>query len=762
MITEEVLQSFYRNELTALPVVFNLSTRVVDKHPEHDPAKVTHGLTYALALNTGYMSRANGIALKLTPPWGMLDFDLKNTDDKTMYDRWFKGVVAVNEDVFRKVCIEKTRNGGYHVYFKYNKLERKLTVARSLSGEEKISIYTGGLLSYCSPSPGYEIIHNDWGDIDFINDDEYDLLISTAAVFNEDAPGEVSGSRVTLMEYPTEYENLCLQFDDKCTDDVFDQLLNQIGLWEVPPTVMPRKAKQHFIPYLRRGSSAAYSAKAYFKSKRLLIFSGSMKQFPTWADYDQANPGRWSLSPSKIVFYKNDKDWLRTVQEIKIIVDSAGIDIIEPTRALPVLAGGENRMRFPYDVFPAHLQDFIYANVIQHEYLAGALLAAVSAALGNSVTLNALDGYKVKAILYLAIVAPPGSFKSPALKTAFAPLERYDNFLHKQFVLKHAEYLKALGAWNKSKKAGAEPAPPNTEQVIIKDSTIEMVMQILSVNPGGCVVVADELSGFLKRMNQYKSGDDVQKWLELWDGGTTRLQRISRAQTYVESAFCSIIGGIQPGVLEGMSAGDNANNGFYHRFLFVYPTPHPKAEWKSFSIPESVKAAFNNGFIDLIGNRTQECAYVLSAYAEQLYTDWFNGKNAFYNKAQTDDVRGIISKYQGYCLRFALIIQAAYEGAQRSGIIEGVNMERAIRLTEYFFANMHKATRILAPESELDKLQERWVKLYEVLPPVFTVKNLVIAAEKIGINSVGAKSFLIRKTGALFTKVERGVFEKLI
>lgn len=757
-ITSSTFKDFFSLGMVALPVKFNQS-RVVTHYPEHDEKKTSLTLAYSEDLLTNGFKGANGVAIKLFPPFGMIDIDAKNTDNPNIYHTLVNSFSNINENILKKVCIEKTRNGGHHIYLKYERLDHKIPIARNKDGAEVISIYTGGLLSFCSPSPGYEIIHNDFNDLDYLTDDEFDTIVSTCAVFNEYElkPGE---SKVQLISYPIEYKTVCDSFDSLCTDEVFEQMLNDIGLYKV---VGDKFSRKKYTAFLRKGSLAEYSAKVYFKSKRLLIFSGSMAKFPTWHDSAKAGDNRWSLSPSKIIFYKNNRVWADTVAEIKMICDSAGIDFptVKPVTSQPLIP--EDQLQFPYDIFPEEIQDFISMQVIQHEYLAGAILVALATALGNSVNLQAMDGYEVKSILYMAIVAPPGSFKTPALKAAFWGIERFDANLYKKYVEKKEEYRRLLAEWQKDKKQTAEPQPPVMDQVLIKDSTIEMVVKILSYNEGGCCVFADELSGFLNRMNQYKQGDEVQKWLELWSGSPVLLQRMTREENKVEDPFCCVVGGIQTGVLESMSKNENEHNGFYHRFLFVYPEPNPKADWQPIKIPESIKAQFQNYFTILLNQRDQKVQYVLTNAADNLYKQWFNHKNKIYNKAVTDDIKGVIAKYQDYCLRFALLLQAIYERKNRTGWVEVENMERAIRLTDYFFGNMNKATKILSPQTPVDSLKKPYDIIYTSLPETFTLKAGGIIAERNGIKDAAFRAFVIRnldlKTG-IFIQSDRGVYEK--
>jgi len=504
----QVFQEFYDLQMTAIPIIWDEEKRTAIAHPEHDLHKVNMNITAVQNLLQNGFAKCNGVALKMIPPLGMFDFDLKNTDNKNVYSDWLNMVKAQNEDVFKKVCTERTRSGGFHVYIKYDKLSHKIPLARA-GGKEVISVYTGDLLSYCSPTPGYEVVFNDWNDIDMLTDSEFNLMVSCAAFFNEDKEYTPGSHAVQLIDYPLEYESTCLQFDQKINNELFEALLNSIGLFQCKD--QRQYAKKQWVAFLREGSTAGYSAKVYFKNKRCLIFSASMPQYPSWHDSAKMGDRSWSLSPSKIVYYKNNKDWAATIEEIKCICDSANIELIYPKPISEPDPVNVDRMKFPYDILPESITNYISHQTIQHEYLAAFILGALSTAAGNSVQLEALDGYIVKPIMYLAIVAPPGASKTPALKKAFAPLELYDARLyetHKKAIKEHRMLLA-----DAKKNKTAEPEQPQMLQTLIKDSTIEMVIKILSNNKNGCCVCADELSGFLKRMNQYKDGDEVQKWL---------------------------------------------------------------------------------------------------------------------------------------------------------------------------------------------------------------------------------------------------------
>jgi hypothetical protein len=110
------------------------------------------------------------------------------------------------------------------------------------------------------------------------------------------------------------------------------------------------------------------------------------------------------------------------------------------------------------------------------------------------------------------------------------------------------------------------------------------------------------------------------------------VQRIGRDENKATDPFCTVVGGIQPGVLANLSKDENEHNGFIHRFLFIYPEPKEKSNWQIIEIPESVKADFNCLFSNILDFRKDEnTEYTLEDSANELYAEWFNNKNKKYN-----------------------------------------------------------------------------------------------------------------------------------
>ena len=65
----------------------------------------------------------------------------------------------------------------------------------------------------------------------------------------------------------------------------------------------------------------------------------------------------------------------------------------------------------------------------------------------------------------------------------------------------------------------------------------------------GVGVFKDELAGWLKDMNKYRDGSDLEFWLSTWSGTSVNVNRLTRVGSFVENPFIPVIGGIQPAVL---------------------------------------------------------------------------------------------------------------------------------------------------------------------------------------------------------------------
>ena len=141
------------------------------------------------------MSSCYGIGLVCNGGVTAIDFDLKYDTTGTLFVRYKKAVNEINPELLKKMVVQKTTSGGYHMVFKSSVIEGNKKLAQRHANEEEIAIgekvkvliETRGEKGYIAiaPSPGYELIYGSWDKIQTITEEEREILLNVARDFNE-------------------------------------------------------------------------------------------------------------------------------------------------------------------------------------------------------------------------------------------------------------------------------------------------------------------------------------------------------------------------------------------------------------------------------------------------------------------------------------------------------------------------------------------------------------------------------------------------
>jgi hypothetical protein len=175
--------------------------------------------------------------------------------------------------------------------------------------------------------------------------------------------------------------------------------------------------------------------------------------------------------------------------------------------------------------------------------------------------------------LWVLMVGPPSSRRTPMIDAACRPLEEYQSGLQQ-------EYLKAMRDYKKAKAQKApdleEPLPPI--RYVVYDATMEKLGEILNRDPKGCLMKRDEFAGLIGSMEQYgrKEAGVRAFYLKAYDGGGFSIDRIVRGENFVENLSLSMLGGIQPARLAELHG--LASDGFLQRCLVVMMRPGENAK----------------------------------------------------------------------------------------------------------------------------------------------------------------------------------------
>lgn len=380
---------------------------------------------------------------------------------------------------------------------------------------------------------------------------------------------------------------------------------------------------------------------------------------------------------------------------------------------------------FPLDVLPAPVARLIgeaaRSIVCPPDMIGVPLLVTLASAIGNSRVLRLKDGWDESAVLWATVVARPGDKKTPGAKVALRPAHEVGKRLrhlwnqdmdeHKR---EQREYvLEVKEAHKANLPAPPEPLPPVLERTTVDDTTLEQLMVILDGNPRGVIQARDELDGWFRSMDQYKSGkgSDRQMWLSLWSSSPVAVDRKgNRESIALDKPFVCLYGTIQPGVLPEL--GDR-EDGLLDRFLYAYPEP-VRTVWSDDGISTEAERGVLNLYESLRSLEMDKDEYGdpiptrvhFSPEAKDLFVEVFNGHRAEMEAPGfPDQLKGPWAKLESYFARIILLL--AVMRCAENGVpgvpetVEPGDVRNASVLLSYFKSN---ARRVFTDPSNVNRL----------------------------------------------------------
>jgi hypothetical protein len=431
---------------------------------------------------------------------------------------------------------------------------------------------------------------------------------------------------------------------------------------------------------------------------------------------------------------------------------------------------------FPFGVFPKPIQEIIKeTNASLNfpiDFISGSILFAASAAIGNTHKVYVKQQWIESAVIYMAIVARPGTNKSAPVKFSLRPLFTRDSESYKQYQQKRQAFEQASKLNKKEREEAAidEPIAPIWEKFILSDFTPEALTQAHKNNKRGIGVYADELAGWIKNFNRYSKGSEMEFWLSAWSGSPINIDRKTGEPVFIISPFISVIGTIQNGLLTDLAKDNRAQNGFIDRILFIIPDNISKPYWNEAELPFEIVDNWNRilgKIVDLpldYDENQNPISKLLhfSSEAKQLLIQWQNKNTDQSNNPENEHLSGIYSKLETYVIRLALILQILYWSCgEKSKENIGVKaMNGAIQLIEYFGKSALKVHSHIFDTDPLSGLPVAKQKLYNALPDgEFSTEEGVKTAAIIGMPERTFKRFIKEKN--LFRCISHGRYEKL-
>lgn len=311
--------------------------------------------------------------------------------------------------------------------------------------------------------------------------------------------------------------------------------------------------------------------------------------------------------------------------------------------------------------------------------LGGGMLAAAATAVGPLASIAGLS-WDERAILWVPLLGPRGTGKSPAQDVALAPLREHDNRVF-------PGYRQAREAWLATPVRDRSPRPPRDPTVLVGDLTLESLARLLQDRPGLGADV-DELQSFIRGLGQYKheGGADRGLTLALWSGAPWRFTRVGSGGSglpavdiHVPQPQLVIVGGLQP-ALHGLLGGDE--DGLRPRWLphLVPATPTAQAGELDPGLLRFWEALLVD---DLLACREESRRWQLTPAAQERFAEhqqrW---KLAARDPDSSASLSAALLKGDRHLLRVALVL--AETGAPgRGGSVEAEVVDRAAALVDF-------------------------------------------------------------------------------
>ena len=399
--------------------------------------------------------------------------------------------------------------------------------------------------------------------------------------------------------------------------------------------------------------------------------------------------------------------------------------------------------RFPAEALPEPMREFVAAAAratgTDPSYAGLAALVTAAGCVGNRAAVIIKRGWTEPAVLWGALLGRSGTLKSPVLRLVTRPV--YDRLRRER-----AEYAAALAdherehsqweAAKKKSKDGAPPAPepPREKRTVVSDITIEKLGALLADNPKGLLLVRDELAAWIGGFDRYAKGrgSELSAWLSFYDAAPAVIDRKSGGNIFVERGAVSVIGGLQPGLLERVFTSDAREAGMLARVLLVHPPERP-ATWVDDELPDAAAARWRDlvdGLLDLEpaadnGDTVTPRYLPLTDEARAAFIAWHDALARRLADEPDELLAAALSKLKGACVRLALILECAGAvAAGREPRCIGVRSVKAAAALADWFANEARRVYGLFGESDADRDQRRLVAWLERRGGTATVRDL--------------------------------------
>lgn len=676
----------------------------------------------------------------------VIDIDLKVFSSLQEQNEWFKEFISFCEDNIEdfkdKFVIQKTQNKGYHIIYRCSEIQGNTKIAK-LKGHNEALIETRGkngqIVLY-----GNLLNDKSYVDIKEVSIEDRFILWSICKTYNYVEEEKEPEYKKQVKEYTS---NSITPWDDyNNKTSIFDIIGDEFKI--------VRQLKDKYI-IKRHGATSPHSGYIFNDSGCMFLFS-TATNYPTeklinpfYAYTIKYHNGNFKESAKEL--YKLGFG-TRSENQVK----EKAKKVIETIEPIEIKA---EDLIFPIDIFPKPIQSYITDchNTLNNsiDYMGCSLLWVISTCIGNSMQVEVKKGWRETASLWISLVGKAGIGKTPSINSIIFPLKKINNRevqnYHKEF--EKWEYYNSLSP--KEKKEHEEIHKPIVKQFIVNDITTESLIDIHQSRDNGIAVFKDELAGWLKDMNKYRAGSDLEFWLSSWSGESVNVNRVTRGVSYVNRPFIPVLGGIQPSIFSSMQTEENKENGFMDRLLLSFP----ELQVDKYTDKDLDITAYNwysdaiTSFFEVI-NKTNKIIKrdingniepLMYQFDDEAKIEWiriFNEITDLQNSEEENEyMKSMLPKQKTYIPRFALLLHVfnTFIDSETTLIINKESILKAERLSKYFI-NMAKKIKInstevsqlknISKDSKLNTPFDKFKAMYESNPKL----NKKEAAEILGVS----------------------------
>lgn len=699
---------------------YNYSGGIIKKSGEEIPP------TTGIGIITGY----NGLEV--------VDIDLKIfTTLKEQQDFWVEYIGLLKDHILDfddKFVIYKTVNGGYHILYRCETIEGNLKIAK-LKGHSEAVIETRG-------NGGYVFIYENqvskksYFEIQEISPLDRDALFYISRYYNYIE--EVDKIIPLSMSKQVSEIDVPVWEDYNAKTNIFDIISDGFD-------IIKNISDKYIIR--RHGATSPHSGYVYKNS-------GCMYLFSTGTIY----PHEKLISPFTAYTIKfNNGDFSQAAKDLyKQGFGSRIINQVVELKKQPII----KNIDFPLDVFPVELQNYMLqcADTLDSsvDYMGCSLLWTLSVIIGNSVKIQVKPGWIEPATIWMTVVGKAGIGKTPSISNMVFPIQKENNLEIKKFVKSYDKFNEFMELDKKDRANTEQIKRPKKTQFVADDITLEALVDLHEENKNAVGVFKDELAGWIKDMNKYRAGSDLEFWLSTWSAKSVSLNRKTAKSAFVAHPLIPVLGGIQPGVFDTFYTEENKDNGFIDRMLLCYPDlivedyndaelSYDVINWYS----DYVTAFYRDVRAKIVAfDNYDEIQPHIALMAPNTKVEWkriFNKITAMQNDDEENEyMKSMLPKQKSYIPRFALLLNCL-NIFDRSGDISEMrtitvkSMLDAERLSDYFI-NMAKKIKISSNEiADIKKMLritenktdfEKFTAMYKLNPDL----NKKELAERMGVS----------------------------